>query len=89
MPKCVFNKVAKQLIEIKLWYGCYPVNLLHIFEIPFPKNTSGRLLLYHSYLNNSFTHFNRSSYNTSFPLLKVSSVILSPLNKLSLTIGIF
>ena len=89
MPKCVFNKVAKQLIEITLWYGCSPVNLLHIFEIPFPKNTSGRLLLYHSYLNTSFTHFNRSSYNTSFPLLKVSSVILSPLNKLSLTIGIF
>ena len=25
--------------------GCSPVNLLHIFRIPFPKNTSGRLLL--------------------------------------------
>ena len=34
MPKCDFNKV-----------GCYLVNLLHIFRIPLPKNTSGRLLL--------------------------------------------
>ena len=25
--------------------GCSPVNLLHIFRIPFPKNSSGRLLL--------------------------------------------
>ena len=24
---------------------CIPVNLLHIFRTPFPKNTSGRLLL--------------------------------------------
>ena len=38
MPKCDFNKVAKQ-------HGCFPVNLLHIFRIPFPKNTSERLLL--------------------------------------------
>ena len=33
MPKCDFNK----------W--CSPVNYLHIFRIPFPKNTPGRLLL--------------------------------------------
>ena len=33
MPKCDFNK----------W--CSPVNLQHIFRIPFPKNTPGRLLL--------------------------------------------
>ena len=31
--------------EITLWHGCSPVNLLHIFRIPFPKNTSGWLLL--------------------------------------------
>ena len=37
MPKCDFNKVAL--------HGCSPVNLLHIFGTPFPKNTSGRLLL--------------------------------------------
>ena len=32
-------------IEIALQNGCSPVNLLHIFRTPFPKNTSGWLLL--------------------------------------------
>ena len=32
-------------IEIKLRYQCSPVNLQHIFRTPFPKNTSGGLLL--------------------------------------------
>ena len=32
-------------IEIMLWYGCSPVNLLHIFRTPFYKNTSGGLLV--------------------------------------------
>ena len=47
MPKCDFNKVAKQniFIEILLRHGCSPVTLLHIFRTPFPKNTSGGLLL--------------------------------------------
>ena len=40
MPKCHCN-----FIEITLWDGCSSVNLLHIFRTPFPKNTSGRLLL--------------------------------------------
>ena len=31
--------------EIALWHGYSPANLLHIFRTPFPKNTSGRLLL--------------------------------------------
>ena len=38
MPKCNF-------IEIALRYGCSPVNLSHVFKLPFPKNSSGRLLL--------------------------------------------
>ena len=33
-------------IEIALRHGCSPVNLLHIFRTPFPKNTSGWLLRY-------------------------------------------
>ena len=37
MPKCGFNKIDL--------HGCSPVNLLHIFRIPFPRNTSGWLLL--------------------------------------------
>ena len=48
MPKCDFTKVALNLIEIALRHGCSSVNLLHISRAPFPKSTSGRLLLeYH------------------------------------------
>ena len=32
-------------IEIALQHGCSPVNLLHIFRKPFPRNTTGWLLL--------------------------------------------
>ena len=32
-------------IEITLWHGCFPVNLLHIFRTPFPKSTAGDLPL--------------------------------------------
>ena len=47
MPKCNFNKVALlcNFIEITLRHGCYPVNLLHIFRTPFPRNISGWLIL--------------------------------------------
>ena len=40
MPKCdcIF-------IEISLRHECSPVNLLYIFRIPFPKDTSEGLLL--------------------------------------------
>ena len=44
-PKCDFNKVACNFIEITLRLGCSPVNLLHIFRTPFPKNTPRWLLL--------------------------------------------
>ena len=38
--------------EITLCYGYSPVNLPHIFRTPFPRNTSGGLLLEsHTYLN--------------------------------------
>ena len=45
MLKCNFNKVARNVIEILLRYGCSFVNLLIIFRTPFHKNTSGGLLL--------------------------------------------
>ena len=45
MPKCDFNKVACNFIKIAFRHGCSPVNLLHIFRILFPKNTTGGLLL--------------------------------------------
>ena len=34
-------KLQKNFIEIALGHGYSPVNLLHIFRTPFPKNTSG------------------------------------------------
>ena len=37
MPKYDFNKVASYFIEVALRHGCYAVNLLHIFRIPFKK----------------------------------------------------
>ena len=43
MPKCDFNR--SNFIEITLRDGCSPVNLLHIFRTPFPRDTSGWLLL--------------------------------------------
>ena len=45
LPKCDFNKVACNFIEITLRDGCSPVNLLHIFRTPFPENIFGGLLL--------------------------------------------
>ena len=45
MPKCDFNKVAKQCDFNKVAkQGYSPVNLLYIFRKPFLKNTSGGLL---------------------------------------------
>ena len=40
MPRCDFNKVLCNFIEIALRHGCSPVNLLHIFRTPLPKNTA-------------------------------------------------
>ena len=36
---------TQNFIEIAFPHGCSTVNVLHIFRTPFPKNTSGRLLL--------------------------------------------
>ena len=41
-------KLLCNIIEITLRHGCSPVNLLHIFRTPFPRNTSGWLLLWFS-----------------------------------------
>ena len=38
--------LSSNFIEIAFRHGCSPVHLLHIFRIPFPENTSGRLLLH-------------------------------------------
>ena len=38
-------KLLCNFIEITLRHGCSPVNLLHIFRTPLPRNNSGWLLL--------------------------------------------
>ena len=37
--------MSSNFIEIIFRHGCSPVNLLHIFRTPFPRNTSMWLLL--------------------------------------------
>ena len=54
MSKCNF-------IEIALWHGFSPVNLLHIFKTPFLKNTHGWLLL-----ELYKTYSSQKSYSDSF-----------------------
>ena len=53
-----FNKIKKRItaefrsnlesnfIEIALWYGCFHVNLLHIFRTPFLRNASEGFISY-------------------------------------------
>ena len=56
MPKCDFNKVAKQLYRNHTSAWVSPVNLLHIFRTPLPKNTSGWLLLTNKDKTSNFAH---------------------------------
>ena len=48
-------KLRSNFIKITLQHGCSPVYLLHIFRIPFVKNTSGGLLLIYSNLREGYT----------------------------------
>ena len=41
----ISKKLQSIFFEITLQHGCSPVNLLHIFRTPFPKNTYERLLV--------------------------------------------
>ena len=45
IPLCFRTDVFVNFIEITLRHGCSPVNVLHIFRTPFPRNTSEWLLL--------------------------------------------
>ena len=58
-------------IEIVLWHGCSPVNLLHIFRISFPMNTSEGLLLktlsLRSFSNSAATFKNHFYYYNNAP----------------------
>ena len=44
-------KLQTNFIKITLWHGCSPLNLLYIFRTPFPRNTSGWLLLITCFAN--------------------------------------
>ena len=52
MPKCDFNKLLCNFIEIICRRVCSLVNLLHTFRTPFYMNTPGGLLL--EFINISF-----------------------------------
>ena len=83
-------KLQSNFIEIAFRYGCSPVNLLHIFRTPFPKNTSeGLLLVFHAfisfknniwYLIKKLTVINKGLFKVFFnpPLLEASSHFSSP-----------
>ena len=62
---CMSNLMLCKFIEITLWDGCSPVNLLHIFRTLLPKNTSRGLFLTYDF---------SSSSSAKKELLKVSVV---------------
>ena len=68
MRKCDFNKVFLQLYWNHIWHRCFPVSLLRIFRILFPKNTSGGLLL---------SILNSVQLNFCFQKQKLSSSLVS------------
>ena len=67
MPKCNLIKLQSNFIEIALKHGCSPVNLLHIFRTPFPKNIFGWLLL-QSLVSGSATSKQVNSVPKKWPL---------------------
>ena len=52
-------KLQSNFIEITLRHRCSPVNLLHTFRTPFPKNSSGRLLLEFALQRSYFNFFSK------------------------------
>ena len=44
-------ELQRSFVEIALRRRCSPVNLLYIFRVPIPKNTSGGLLLENAIVN--------------------------------------
>ena len=71
MPKCDSIKLLFNFIEIALWRGCSPANLLYIFRTPFSKNNSGWLLLSFAQKTNLwdtkyFSSINNTNVNVNF-----------------------
>ena len=41
----IYKRTPMLKCDFTLWHGCSPVNLLHIYRTPFPKNNPGGLLV--------------------------------------------
>ena len=67
-------KLLCNSIEIRLRHGCSPVNSLHIFRTPFPKNTSGGLLwrTQNKYLRSNRLSYSINTYNIHLRYLKMN-----------------
>ena len=90
IPKCDFNKVAKQFyqlqrnfIEIALRHGCSLVNLLHILRTPFYGSTYGGWLLDFVYIFIlSEKHLCQTSLSLLCKLILVVRLIMEKINSL-------
>ena len=67
-------KMQSKFIEITLLHGCSSVNLLYIFRKPFPKNTSGALLLYANNFQTKhyITHNHMLRFSGNFGIVKLA-----------------
>ena len=73
-------KLQSNLIEITLRHGRSPVNLLHIFRTPFPKNTSRQLPLWDicfSHASEKFHNFYIAVFLKNEPSKWMSQVIVT------------
>ena len=71
MPKCVF-------FEITVLHGCSSVNLLYFFRPPFPKNTSGGMLLL-NVLWNKCGHVSMDTQKNASPSIYVNLFVAATL----------
>ena len=51
----ISTKLLWNFIEITLWHGCSPINLLHVFRTPFTRNAFGWLKNLADQLKKSWT----------------------------------
>ena len=64
----ISTKLQSIFIEVTLRHGSSLVNLLHVFRKPFPKTTSGGLLLFSGILSKFNKHIAiRRSLNAAVP----------------------
>ena len=69
MPKCDFDKLLCNFIEVTFRNGCSPVNLLHIFRTTLSKNTYGEQLL-----NSLFTQYEDHYASENISLSQIGNI---------------